>query len=365
MEKGLFLAQLAGRLPVIRETLGWSQAELAKRLGLSRDDMANIESNPNQMGKTVALALFTAVFGELNLKRRQYASLNFVLWSRNETTDREYLLQQINAIAWGDKQAASVLVIGPSKDPLAGKTAHLIQLLDNPGEALQSAMLNQQDIALILERTVQQIEDELCGYLGLESPEASMYINNLDEISYQLGACAIEFLIGDISDQDDMDIIVNASDKYLSGSGGGDRAVHQAAGPQLDEECQPLVPVQAGQAVATKAYWLPNHLIIHCVGPNYKLDEMAPELLTYCYRNALHLAETHAAEKGYTSLAFPSIATGTFGYPVTQAAPIALETILGIIPSLQAINKIRFVLFDSDTLDIYVKTLDGLLSTTT
>jgi O-acetyl-ADP-ribose deacetylase len=355
MEKKLFLANLASKLPVLRGVLGWTQAELAKRIGISRANIVAIEQNPHKMSKTTALALYTAVFGELMQKREQYAALNFELWRRNETTDREYLLKQINGIAWGRKKGAAVLVIGSSRDPLAGKTAHLIQLLNHPGEADKSAMLSHHDIEQILERTVGYIQEEACKLLGIEERDPEAYIKNLEEVTYHLGDFEVEFAIGDISAQDGVDIIVNASDRYLSGSGGGDRAIHQAAGPQLDDECQSLVPVQPGQAVATDAYWLPNYLIIHCVGPRYDLDELAPELLAMCYRNALHLAETRAAENGYGSIAFPSVATGTFGFPLKQAAPVALQTVLEIIPSLQAITKIRFVLFDSTTLAFYTK----------
>lgn len=360
MEKKLFLANLASQLPAIRNILGWTQAELAKRIGISRANIVSIEQNPNKMSKTSALALYTAIFGELMQKRQQYASLNFELWRRNETTDREYLLKQINGIMWGRKKGAAVMVIGPSREPLAGKTAHLIQLLNDPNEADKSSMLSHHDIEQILERTVDFIQEELCKLLGLEERNPEAYIKNLEEVTYQLDEFEIEFCVGDISEQEGVDIIVNASDRYLSGSGGGDRAIHQAAGPQLDDECLTLVPVQPGQAVATEAYWLPNYLIIHTVGPRYDLDELAPELLAMCYRNSLHLAETRASALGYSSIAFPSVATGTFGFPLKQAAPMALQTVLEVIPSLQAINKIRFVLYDSPTLHVYTRAWEQL-----
>lgn len=360
MQEKLYLIKLAGQLPIIREQLGWTQEELARRLGLSRANIVSVEQYPNKIGKTTALALFTAVFGELSLKKSQYDSLDFSLWDADNAENRKTLLKQMNSIAWGRKKLASALVIGPIKDPLANKTVHLINLLNNPESASESSPLSKEDIQLILNSSMQHIEESICECLGLEKPDVGRYLNNLEDIVYHFSNLEIEFSIGNISAQDDIAIIVNATDKHLSGSGGGDRAVHRAAGRQLDKECKALSPIEIGQAVATKAYGLPNHLIIHCAGPRFSVDSPAPELLAGCYRNALLLADEYAQKNGWTSIAFPSISTGSFGYPVKQAAQVVLETLLASQPDLMTIKKIRFVLFDSHTLNVYTKTWDLL-----
>jgi O-acetyl-ADP-ribose deacetylase (regulator of RNase III)/DNA-binding XRE family transcriptional regulator len=360
MDEKLYLIKLAGQLPMIREQLGWTQDELARRLGLSRANIVSIEQNPNKIGKTTALALFTAVFGELSLKKSQYASLDFSLWDIEDPEKMKSLLKQMNSIAWGRKKLASVLVIGSIKDQLATKTAHLSNLLNNSEAAGESVALSKEDIQMIIKRSINLIEEAVCVYMGLDKPDVGLYLNNLDDISCHISNLEIQFSIGDISAQDDIDIIVNATDKHLSGGGGGDRAVHLAAGRQLGKECKALTPIEIGQAVATQAYELPNKLIIHCAGPRFGVDSPAPELLADCYRNALLLAEECAQQNGWTSIAFPSISTGSFGYPAKDSTLVALKTILASQPALKAIKKIRFVLFDSHTLNVYTKAWDLL-----
>jgi len=359
LEKNLFIINLARQLPLIREKLGWTQEELARRLGLSRANIISLEQYPDKMGKSTALSLYTAVFGELSLKRRQYMALDLSRWDSGNPLAQAALLKQLHNIAWGRKRLAAVLVVGSGREALANKTADLIKLLNHP-EALTGTALSATDLEAILERSLQYIENDICAHMGLESPDAGVYLNRLETIVYHLDGLELEFTIGDISAQDDMDIIVNATDANLSGSGGGDQALHEAAGPQLDEECQAHVPLQTGQAAATEAYWLPNYLLIHCAGPRYGLDEPAAELLADCYRNALGLGEEYARTNDYTSIAFPAISTGLGGYPVKRAARVALETVLQTLPALQAINKIRFVLFDSYTLNIFTKTWEAL-----
>lgn len=153
-----------------------------------------------------------------------------------------------------------------------------------------------------------------------------------------------------------MDTVVNAANAGLRMGGGVAGAIHSAAGVGLEMECRQLAPISPGEAVVTGAYKLPNRFIIHCLGPVYGRDEPAQSLLAACYRNALRLAE----QLGVTSIAFPAISTGAFGYPLAPAAHVAFRTILAELPRLRSIRLIRFVLFDQYALQIHEQALEEL-----
>ncbi|MEX2607609.1 MAG: macro domain-containing protein [Kiritimatiellia bacterium] len=166
----------------------------------------------------------------------------------------------------------------------------------------------------------------------------------------------IECVQGDIANQPDMDTIANAANAELRIGGGVAGAIHRAAGPGLEAECRPLAPIRPGEAVITSAHNLPNNNVIHCLGPVYGLDKPSDELLASCYLNALHLAE----QKKSSSIAFPAISTGAFGYPMEPAAHIALKTILDALSKLTSIRLIRFVLFGTASLQMYERILREL-----
>jgi len=168
-----------------------------------------------------------------------------------------------------------------------------------------------------------------------------------------LSGIEIEITQGDIAAQEDILAVVNAANAQLRPGGGVAGAIHRAAGPDLDKECRAFAPIKPGQAVITGGHRLPNKYVIHCLGPVYGVDEPAAELLADCYRNALETAEKYKIN----SIAFPAISTGVFGYPLEEAAKIALKTILDIIPNLNFIKKIRFVLFDKKAFEVHCKIL--------
>lgn len=161
---------------------------------------------------------------------------------------------------------------------------------------------------------------------------------------------------GNIVDQPDLDAIVNAANAQLGPGGGVAGAIHRAAGPGLDRECRPLAPITPGQAVITAAHNLPNGHVIHCLGPVYGRDEPSDQLLASCYREAIRLAEEHALR----SVAFPSISTGAFGYPLAPAADIAVAAVISELPGLSFIALIRFVLFGPSDLAVYRQALHRL-----
>ncbi|GAA0566114.1 macro domain-containing protein [Halomonas salifodinae] len=166
----------------------------------------------------------------------------------------------------------------------------------------------------------------------------------------------IECRQGDITRQTDIDAVVNAANAQLRPGGGVAGALHRAAGPELDAACRSLAPIQPGQAVITPAFALPNRYVIHCLGPVYGVDEPSDELLAACYRNAMALAEAHRL----ASLAFPALSTGAFGYPMAEAARIALTTVTEAGRQCVHLRRVRFVLFDAATAELHQRLLDEL-----
>lgn len=165
----------------------------------------------------------------------------------------------------------------------------------------------------------------------------------------------LEAVRGDITRQDDMDAVVNAANAELAPGGGVAGAIHRAAGPGLYEEARKHAPISPGQAVLTDAYNLPNTSVIHCLGPRYGTDIPGAELLAACYENALKLAE----EKRISSIAFPAISAGAFGFPVEEAAHTAITAVKQIAPTLQSLRVVRFVLFREPDKEIFTRYLRG------
>lgn len=166
----------------------------------------------------------------------------------------------------------------------------------------------------------------------------------------------IECRQGDIANQTDMDAVVNAANALLRTGGGVAGALHRAAGPGLAGECAPMAPIEPGQAVISGGHRLPNPHVIHCLGPVYGRDEPADRLLADCYRNALRLAEA----RGLESVAFPALSTGAFGYPLAEAARIAVTTVAAEGAALERVKRVRFVLFDDAALAAHREVLDQL-----
>lgn len=166
----------------------------------------------------------------------------------------------------------------------------------------------------------------------------------------------IEIVKGDITEQPDVEAIVNATNAYLAPGGGVAGAIHRKAGPKLYEECKKLAPIKTGQAVITKGYNLPNSYVIHTLGPVYSEEKNPAEKLTACFKNSLEIAEKNSIK----SIAFPAISTGIFGYPVEEAAKVSIKAVIEKIPHLKTIKKIRFVLFDDKTYRIFNETLEKI-----
>src|SRR5512146_870804 len=168
------------------------------------------------------------------------------------------------------------------------------------------------------------------------------------QLRYRIGARAVlELTQGDIT-HEETDAIVNAANSSLLGGGGVDGAIHRAAGPTLLDECKKVREQRGmlppGQAVATKAGNLKARYVIHTVGPVWQSGRVnEPQILESCYCNCM----SEANQLGCKSISFPSISTGAFGYPVTQAATIAVRAVADMLHNPGSVILARFVLFDA------------------
>ncbi len=159
----------------------------------------------------------------------------------------------------------------------------------------------------------------------------------------------IEIIQGDITKLD-VDAIVNAANTTLLGGGGVDGAIHRGAGPELLAECRTLGGCRPGAAKITRGYRLPARFVIHTVGPVWRGGERhEPEILAYCYGSALQLA----VENGIKTIAFPGISCGVYGYPIPEAAQIAVKTTRDFLVTQDRIDKVIFVLWGDDIYDAY------------
>lgn len=175
--------------------------------------------------------------------------------------------------------------------------------------------------------------------------------------TFKVKRVTFECVQGDITDQEDMDAVVNAANADLAPGGGVAGAIHEMAGARLHQECRRLAPIQPGRAVITHAYQLPNSRVIHCLGPVYGRDTPSDKLLADCYRNALQLAE----KEQLLSIAFPALSTGAFGYPMQEAAEVAFNTLIEEANRLKSVETIRFVLFSKQDCDLHLEVLEHLL----
>ena len=172
-----------------------------------------------------------------------------------------------------------------------------------------------------------------------------------------IGGAKVELVEGDITRQD-VDAIVNAANPSLLGGGGVDGAIHRAGGPKILAECRQIGGCPTGEARLTTGGNLKARYVIHTVGPVYQGGgQREAQLLASCYRESLKLASA----KGITTLAFPAISAGAYGYPLAEAARIALKTVMDYLDQHPGIKLVRFVLFGRAAFDAYEKALRELL----
>lgn len=163
----------------------------------------------------------------------------------------------------------------------------------------------------------------------------------------------LDLVQGDIT-RESTDAIVNAANSSLLGGGGVDGAIHRAAGNELLEECRTLKGCPTGEARITKGYQLQAKHVIHAVGPIYGMNQNAAKLLASAHHASLRLAQANKLD----SIAFPAISTGVYGYPMGEAAEVALNSVIEYINENQPDFKlVRFVLFDAKALSVFAQRL--------
>ena len=174
-------------------------------------------------------------------------------------------------------------------------------------------------------------------------------MNRRSKLLKQKSVNRIEILKGDITTVE-VDAIVNAANTTLLGGGGVDGAIHRCAGPELIAECRTLGGCRPGEAKITRGYRLPARFVIHTVGPVWTGGQNHEvEVLANCYRNSLQLAKENAIK----TVAFPAISCGAYGYPIRQAAQVAVNTTRDFLTIDDSIDKITFVLWDEEICDAY------------
>ena len=172
----------------------------------------------------------------------------------------------------------------------------------------------------------------------------------------QVGSSTLELVEGDITRQD-TDAVVNAANAALRPGGGVDGAIHRAGGPAIEAACRQMGGCPTGEARVTTGGNLKARYVIHTVGPVYQDGlHREPELLASCYRESLKLASA----QGIKSLAFPSISTGVYGYPIEDAARIALKTVTYYLAHHPEIERVRLVLFGRAAYEVYAQALEEL-----
>jgi O-acetyl-ADP-ribose deacetylase (regulator of RNase III) len=165
---------------------------------------------------------------------------------------------------------------------------------------------------------------------------------------------AITVHLGDITTDARADAIVNAANSSLLGGGGVDGAIHRAGGPRILEECRRLGGCETGEAKITGAGALPARYVIHAVGPVWRGGNSGEaEMLASCYRRAVQLAAAHGCKR----VAFPAISTGIYGYPLAEAARVALGSVTDALAALPAVEEARFWLFDQRAFAVFSEEL--------
>ncbi len=178
-------------------------------------------------------------------------------------------------------------------------------------------------------------------------------------VSIRIGPSTLELVQGDITKQE-VDAIVNAANAQLAGGGGVDGAIHRAGGPEVMAECRRIGGCPTGRAVATTAGRLDAKKVLHAVGPIYRGGGQGEaEMLASAYRSAFALA----SELRLGSVALPSLSTGAYGYPMEEAARVALGTAIDYLGAHPEMTLFRFVLFGREAFDVYRRALDELAPT--
>lgn len=170
-----------------------------------------------------------------------------------------------------------------------------------------------------------------------------------------IGSATVTVIQGDIT-KEKVDAIVNAANTTLLGGGGVDGAVHRAGGPAILAECKKLGGCATGDAKITTGGNMPARHVIHTVGPVYRDGKHGePELLASCFRRSMEVA----TQNGLKSIAFPAVSCGVYGYPLSDAAQVAVETVAAFLEESSGIETVRFVMFTTDTYEAFKEAVEA------
>lgn len=165
--------------------------------------------------------------------------------------------------------------------------------------------------------------------------------------------------VGDIVNQADCDAIVNSANPYLKAGSGVCGAIYAAAGPELEPCSRRFAPLRVSQAIATRAFQLPNRWIIHVRGPRYRFDKEPAANLKRAMESVLQLAD----QKGLVRVAVPAISMGVYGYPPDEAVPILVKTTIDALRETKSVEEVRFVVFQSALVSLFWQNLHNELRT--
>ncbi len=344
--------------------VGFATEEVNEKFYRKRFGSVFVPSSTVRLRRAISRAPLEGRVQELGEKVLAHPGIRCAL--RDRPWSVKFEMERMPAFSVHMKEDGFTLLGGDGRKPdlrVSGSFAPIAAIPDGPG-AVVASVARELMFGRLRIRGLVRSSPRLIGcfitvvrrWRACSTPSEGGTMTDVQTLRKTIDEVTLELVTGDIAAQDGFDAVVNAANAELRTGGGVAGALHRAAGPGLEEECRSLAPIRPGEAVITSGHGLPNPWVIHCLGPVYGQDRPEDQLLASCYEEALRLCE----EKELTSVAFPAISTGAFGYPLMGAARAGIGTVLEELPKLESVRRIRFVLFDDQALDAHVRVLEEL-----